>query len=358
MSRPNASVPSGLPATRPASQNGRLEPLAQRLLPRAVSIGPRQRHGAERSTASDRRRDAATVARRPQAARSDGARRPRCRAALRGPRVEHRGAAASPSTLTMTTKHSDDEDGGLHHRVVAREDRVDELLADAVVGEEHLDDDRAGDQVRHLDDEHRGDGRERVRQGVAPQHAARRRALGRRRAQVVLVRALLELGGDHARGPRDGERGERERRQHERRGRAAAEGREPAQPHGEDVDQQHAEDERRDGLRERHRRRRPRARVSATAAGEQDAARGCRSTTAVTIVVTIRSSVAGSAASTAASAGSPREDRVTEVEPDDVAEERQVLHEQRLVEARGSSGSRRAARAWPTGRRGPRRGHR
>src|SRR2546425_412323 len=79
-----------------------------------------------------------------------------------------------------------EEDESLDRRVVARGDRIDEVLSDARPGEDRLDDDRSAQERRQPDAGDGDDRAERVPQDVAADDDPLAQALGARRTHVVV----------------------------------------------------------------------------------------------------------------------------------------------------------------------------
>src|SRR5580693_5176577 len=92
----------------------------------------------------------------------------------------------------------EDQCHALDDRVVAAEDGVDREPADAGNGEDRLRDDDAADQQRDAAADHGDDRDRRVAQRVADQHLALGKALGLRRADIVLAQHLKHGGAGDA----------------------------------------------------------------------------------------------------------------------------------------------------------------
>ena len=130
-------------------------------------------------------------------------------------------------------------------------DRVHELLADARVGEEVLDDDDAADQVLDVLREDLDARRERVAQRVAPDDAPLAEAVQPRHLDVVRPQHLDHAGPHHADRRRERHAEQRQHRQHEhvrlreraRPGRDERDRRQHVEPGEEDEDQQRADHE-------------------------------------------------------------------------------------------------------------------
>ena len=130
--------------------------------------------------------------------------------------------------------HGDAEDQGqrLDHRVVAREDRVDQLAAEPGQREDVLDDHQPGEQEPDVESEH-GDGRDqRVAEDVLEHDPALAQPAGPRRLDEL---GLERLDDSHAQGPQqdrreieaDGDRRQRQAAQMAGEAVAVARGRQP-----------------------------------------------------------------------------------------------------------------------------------
>ena len=106
-----------------------------------------------------------------------------------GSRAAHTGPRGSDDH----ERHRDQHDRALHDEVVALEDGRHEQLADAVDGEDLLDDDRAADELTHIDGGH-GEQREVDGLSAAGRGSRRWHALRPGNPDVVLLQ-----GGDHVR---------------------------------------------------------------------------------------------------------------------------------------------------------------
>src|SRR5579885_179528 len=169
----------------------------------------------------------------------------------------------------------DEEEGdkheiGRHHGNVGEADRLDDEKPHAGPLEHRLGDDGKGDDRAQLQPGDGDDRHERVLQRVAEMDEAVRQAAGAREFDVVGAQHLQHLGADEADDQRHLEEAEGDRRQDEglqpvdgeeprrppteRNGAAAAEGRKPAQDHGEHQDEQDAGEEGRERDADKRRR--------------------------------------------------------------------------------------------------------
>jgi hypothetical protein len=157
----------------------------------------------------------------------------------------------------MSTGHDEDHDDVLHHLEVALGDRVQEQAAQAGHDEHPLDDDRADEQRRQLQGENGNHGDGGVAEPVPAHGRHGREPLGPGRPKVVLLlhvedRAADIPGEDSALYQPEGQRGQDQLLEEHRRvddRRRPAVGRQPAELHREDGDQEDAGEEGRDRRR-------------------------------------------------------------------------------------------------------------
>ena len=135
----------------------------------------------------------------------------------------------------------EDEHDALHHRVVAREDRVDQEQPHSRPPEDRLGQDGAAEQRAELEPDHGQDGHERVPEGVARHDQALAEALGAGGADVLLAQNLQHGRAGHAGDERDREGGQRERGEDQAHAPLGAGRGQPVQVDGEDDDQHEAE---------------------------------------------------------------------------------------------------------------------
>src|SRR6266545_4339296 len=184
------------------------------------------------------------------AALTVGARTSTVASVIADPRIDQRVQQVDPE-IDEHVGRGRDEDDPLHHRVVTPQNRRNDEAAQTRDVEDDLRDDGAPDQHGGRDADDRDDGHERVAKGVDPGDRAVRKPLGLRRADVILLEHLEHAGAADARDQRRLVEAEREGGQHHVPHRAhgvgehrdVARGGQPAEAHGEEVDEVEAEPE-------------------------------------------------------------------------------------------------------------------
>src|SRR6266446_1532175 len=150
------------------------------------------------------------------------------------------------------------EHAGLHDRIVARGDRLEDQPSEARPGEHGLGDDGAAEELHEQHDGEGDDGQQRVLQSVLPEHHLLVQSLEARELDVVGAEHLEHCRAREAEDRGGGEIAEREGGQDQVLEATAAAGRQQTQHDTEEQDQHEPEPERRHGLPEhREHSRRP-----------------------------------------------------------------------------------------------------
>src|SRR5579883_2128019 len=192
--------------------------------------------------------------------------------AIADPRVEE-GIGDVDEEIEADNEKGDDDDVGGDDREIALEDRLQQQIAGPRPLEDRLGDEREADELAELQADHGNDRDEHVAQRVLDDDANRPQPLGPRGAHVVGLQRFDDAAPRQAEEKGELEHAERQGRQNEMlqpaRGDeagapapedwhdlASPEGRQPAEPDGEDEDERDADDE----GRHRHAEERPRQR--------------------------------------------------------------------------------------------------
>ena len=198
-SRPRSSVPSQCSAD--GGSKRRKRSVAVRIDAAQVGDqrrGERQRRAGRPGTTSDAcaRRWRISAAHRPAGARAGGVVM-RCPRSTRADRPRHR--RGRPEDCRAMVASGRDQQADQREIVVVVEDRLVDRLAHARPGEHGLGDQRAREQAAERERQDRQHRRQRVGEGVAPQHAALGRALGAGGADIVLAQRLDHRAAHEAR---------------------------------------------------------------------------------------------------------------------------------------------------------------